>query len=197
MPATSDATRTRILDAAAEEFARYGIAGARVNRIAEAAAANKERIYAYYGDKQQLFDTVMDRALAQAGEALAVDVADLPGSVGQIYELAVANPQLMRLLTWAQLEMPEPELADDHPRRVAHRAKVATIRQAQDDGLIDGFWDPADLLALVGAVALAWVSTAADLRHLVEPRAKAQPTAARRKAVEEAVRRLVEPRPSA
>ena len=37
------------------EFSAYGIAGARVDRIASAAKANKQAIYAYFGSKDALF----------------------------------------------------------------------------------------------------------------------------------------------
>ena len=44
-------TRHRILSAATEEFARYGLGGARVDRIAARAGANKRMLYYYYGNK--------------------------------------------------------------------------------------------------------------------------------------------------
>ncbi len=40
----AEATKKRLLDAAAAEFAEFGIAGARVDRIALAAKANKSMI---------------------------------------------------------------------------------------------------------------------------------------------------------
>ena len=61
MARDSEATRRRIFEAAFEEFARHGIAGARIDRIAAAACANKQLIYAYFGSKQALFDEFADR----------------------------------------------------------------------------------------------------------------------------------------
>jgi AcrR family transcriptional regulator len=55
MPWDSQATRRRLLEAAIMEFSAYGIAGARVDRIASAAKANKQAIYAYFGGKDALF----------------------------------------------------------------------------------------------------------------------------------------------
>ncbi len=54
------ATRQRLIDAARAEFAQYGIAGARVDRIATNAGANKAQIYNYFGSKDRLFDAVWD-----------------------------------------------------------------------------------------------------------------------------------------
>ena len=58
MQRNAERTRKRILAAATEEFAALGIAGARVNRIAEVAGCNKAMLYAYFGNKDELFDAV-------------------------------------------------------------------------------------------------------------------------------------------
>ena len=52
-PRTRDpaGTRARILAAATREFARHGLGGARVDRIAASADANKRMLYYYFGDK--------------------------------------------------------------------------------------------------------------------------------------------------
>jgi AcrR family transcriptional regulator len=55
------ATRSRLIEAAVREFAAYGLAGARVDRIAAAAAANKRAIYDYFRSKEGLFDAAVDR----------------------------------------------------------------------------------------------------------------------------------------
>ena len=52
-------TRADILAAARAEFARLGLAGARVDTIAEASGANKRMIYHYFGGKEQLFEAVI------------------------------------------------------------------------------------------------------------------------------------------
>lgn len=53
-------TRKRILNAAKKEFALLGLAGARVDTIAERAKANKRMIYHYFGNKEALFQTVIE-----------------------------------------------------------------------------------------------------------------------------------------
>src|SRR3981189_168640 len=47
--------RGEILAAARTEFAQYGLAGARIDRIAGSAHASKERLYAHFADKEALF----------------------------------------------------------------------------------------------------------------------------------------------
>lgn len=74
--ARSAAQRRRILDAAREEFAASGFAGARVDAIAARAGINKRMLYAYVGNKEALWLATLERAYAakQAEEqALALD----------------------------------------------------------------------------------------------------------------------------
>lgn len=63
---TRDAKRTEasILAAATEEFARHGLGGARVDRIAELARSNKRMLYYYFGSKDALFLAVLENAYA-------------------------------------------------------------------------------------------------------------------------------------
>ncbi|MBO3680199.1 TetR family transcriptional regulator [Streptomyces sp. NEAU-YJ-81] len=53
-PCDSNATKAGLLDAAFTEFAAYGIAGARVDRIAETAGANK-RLISVHPTEPQVF----------------------------------------------------------------------------------------------------------------------------------------------
>lgn len=53
-------TRSAILSAAAREFAAEGLAGARTERIASAAGVNKALLYYYFGDKDALYEAVLD-----------------------------------------------------------------------------------------------------------------------------------------
>ncbi len=58
---SAEQTKSRILEAAFRDFAEHGMAGARVDRIATSAACNKNLIYVYFGSKEALFATVLDR----------------------------------------------------------------------------------------------------------------------------------------
>ena len=52
--------RGRILAAALEEFSRFGLGGARVDRIAARAGANKRMLYYYFGNKEDMFLAVLE-----------------------------------------------------------------------------------------------------------------------------------------
>ncbi|HKP24807.1 MAG TPA: helix-turn-helix domain-containing protein, partial [Dongiaceae bacterium] len=51
--------RIRIIEAAKQEFAAHGLAGARVDRIAANAGANKRMLYYHVGNKEDLYLAVL------------------------------------------------------------------------------------------------------------------------------------------
>jgi AcrR family transcriptional regulator len=89
--------RTFSRRAATEEFARYGIAGARVDRITTNAGVNNALLYRYFGSKLDLFDTVYSRLVAETVDAVPFDPGDLPGYVGGLYDYYAARPEIVRL----------------------------------------------------------------------------------------------------
>jgi AcrR family transcriptional regulator len=58
----ADRSQSTILAAARDEFAEYGLGGARMDRIAERAGLNKRLIYYYFSDKEALFQAVLEQA---------------------------------------------------------------------------------------------------------------------------------------
>ena len=67
--AASEQLRGRILERATAEFARAGLSGARVERIAAEAGANVGMLYYYFSSKDELFVAVLERAYATIREA--------------------------------------------------------------------------------------------------------------------------------
>jgi TetR/AcrR family transcriptional regulator len=57
----SAATKEKILEAATKEFADKGYDGARVDEIALSSCVNKNMLYHYFGNKEQLFTAVLER----------------------------------------------------------------------------------------------------------------------------------------
>ncbi|MFD3548708.1 TetR family transcriptional regulator [Streptomyces sp. NPDC058655] len=190
MARDSSATKARLLDAAFSEFAAHGIAGARVDRIAEAAQANKRLIYVYYGNKEQLFDAVLQRALETGSESVPFDPDDLPGYAGAVFDHLVERPSLMRLVLWKQLERPE---ATD-TEATSYAGKIAAVRQAQEAGRIDAGVDAGDVLTLVMALSQAWFgAVGAPADGGTAPGRAADRIARHRAAVVESVRRITAP----
>src|SRR5690625_3958302 len=90
------ATYQRILEAATEEFAQHGIAGARVERIVTAARTNKAQLYAYFGDKERLFDAIFLRSLERITNVVPIDADDLADWAVRLYDEYLRRPDLIR-----------------------------------------------------------------------------------------------------
>jgi AcrR family transcriptional regulator len=97
--------RECILAAALAEFSRYGLGGARVDRIAARARANKRMLYYYFGSKDDLFLAVLEASYAQirnAERSLHLDHleprAALERLVGFTWDYLIAHPEFMTLL---------------------------------------------------------------------------------------------------
>jgi AcrR family transcriptional regulator len=136
MPPDASATKARLLQAATEEFTAYGVAGARVDRIAARARANKRLIYVHFGTKEELFDIVVQRQLGVLADAVPFTPDDLPGYAGALFDWVAAHPEALRLIAALPGPGPLPGAA------------------------------PADILALVIGLATAWFTTSPALREL-------------------------------
>ena len=148
-------TRDRIFEAATAEFAAHGIAGARVDRIAANARANKMLIYHHFGKKEALFSAVVGWHLQRMYEAVLVTPDDLPGYAVRLFDFAVAHPNLMRLLAWSGLEQRAPVPPE---QVVGTAAKLAGIAQAQAAGRVQSTDSPAFILSVIVAIASSWAA---------------------------------------
>ncbi|WKX71663.1 TetR family transcriptional regulator [Streptomyces sp. XD-27] len=184
-----EATKARIFAAATAEFAAYGIAGARIDRIAREAKANKQLIYAYFGDKGELFAQVLQRGLLDLAAAVPVDADDPDGYVDRLMDYHAAHPELLRLLLWEGLEY---GAADGIPleerRRVHYAAKAESFAAAQERGAIRSYIPAQDLVFMISALA-GWPSAAPQLRRMLVGETEAD-AARLRESVRTAARRL-------
>jgi TetR/AcrR family transcriptional regulator len=67
-------TKEKILEAARQEFAGHGLAGARVDRIAQSAAVNKAMIYYHFHSKENLYQAVIEDHWALISEFLEKNI---------------------------------------------------------------------------------------------------------------------------
>jgi AcrR family transcriptional regulator len=159
MPYDSAATRARLLNAAYAEFSERGLAGARVDRIAAVASANKQAIYAYFGSKDGLFDAMLADRLGVLADTVPFTPDDLPGYAGALFDALNTSPELVRLTQWRALERARTSPAE----AASHLAKARKLRLALGLGS-----DAAavDLLEIVIAMCGAWAATADSLRTI-------------------------------
>ena len=180
----SERTKKLLLDSATLEFAAFGIAGARVDRIAATAGVNKAMIYSYFGSKDDLFDTVFSGVVRGALEEVPFDAADVPGYAGRLLDSFEDHPDLVRLTTWYQLERPHG--VPLQTVAASNESKLEKLREAIDAGLLPSRLEPAEILALVRAAALSWFTTVPELETAL-PKSRDR----RRSVVVDAVRRMV------
>ena len=126
-----EGTKRKLLDAATVEFSAHGLAGGRVDRIASAAGVNKERIYEYFGKKDDLFEAVLLEQLTLAATSVTITgtgVDAVLDYVGRLFDHHVAVPTLARLTAWEGLEL---GTAVGERGRAEHAARtLATMKAA-------------------------------------------------------------------
>lgn len=180
------ATRRRILAAATAEFSAYGIAGARVERIAATAAANKAQLYAYFGNKDKLFDLVWEEHLQVVLDMATLDGDDLPRYAGDLYDAWVERPELVRLGTWARLERtPAGHLLPESMREQGYQ--LDKIAAAQRNGSVRADLTPFEVQSMILSLSLTWspasltyTATADESREVHEHRRQTLIAAAER-----------------
>ncbi|WP_344667971.1 TetR/AcrR family transcriptional regulator [Catenulispora yoronensis] len=158
-PRDAEATKAALLRAATTEFAEYGLAGARVDRIAERAGANKRLIYVYFGDKDRLFDAVVDDQSRAVMAAVPLPDGDLVAFAAARFDYILANPEARRIAHWRAFERGEPteeELA-------AYRLRLQAIAEAQQRGRVRDDLPAAELFALVLRMSEGWLAAPSAL----------------------------------
>jgi AcrR family transcriptional regulator len=187
MTSPPEDVRHRILIAARVEFAAYGLAGARIDRVAREAHASKERLYAHFTDKAALFDAVLELNGVEFFGAVQIDPDHPTAFVGELFDHAVKSPQHIRMLTWARLEGRDEFFQAGNPGAMAN---LDALREAQARGTVDASWDAELLLALMFSTGLAWAQSPKPFLRNATPAQLAKQRAA---AVEAANRLLRSP----
>ena len=181
-------TRERILGAAVEEFARYGLGGARVDRIARRAAANKRMLYYYFGDKDGLFLAALeDRYEHIRGAERTLELEHLGPRealerlVRFTWEYFVEHPEFMTLLNSENLHKgrhvrKSKRVQDMHSPLVETLAAV--LRKGEAQGLFRKGVDPVQLYISIAGEIYFYLSNRYTLsrifdRDLMAPRALA------------------------
>lgn len=191
-------TRERIMAAALEEFATHGVAGARMERIARGAKANKESIYRYYGLKDELLGVVLEEYLQHNGEEFVAQRNEpFDEYVVSLFRLHQSNPQYLRLCLWEGLELgdtAEAETASFADRQAHYQQKIDSVRQAQDAGIIDKSLDPRHLMIVLLGMVNYWFAVPQIVHLLFGQTPDETIIAEHEKFLIECCRRIITPR---
>lgn len=192
--ADPEATRQRIFDAAVEEFAEHGSAGARVDRIAAKARANKESIYRYFGTKDELLRRVIDQYLDERGQAMLPQSKQLDTYASDQLRFHAEHPEFLRMSQWEALEFGANVDAGSLEHRQEHYAeKLRAVAEQQRDGIVDPGLDPRHLLAAIFGMANYWKAMPQMIRLLFGEEVTEADLERHEEFIAECVRRIIAP----
>ena len=190
-PRLRDAERSQaaILLAAREEFASFGLAGARVDRIAERAEVNKRLIYYYFGSKDDLFLAVLEQAYADirnAEKQLRLLEMEPAAAVRRLteftWEYYLAHPEFITLLNSANLHLAR-HLEKSQRVQEMNSPLVQTLgdilEHGRREGVFRGGIDPVQLYISIAGIAYFYLSNNHTLsaifgRDLMSHKARAE-----------------------
>jgi AcrR family transcriptional regulator len=165
--------RRRILEAAKQEFANHGLAGARVDRIAAKADANKRMLYYHVGNKEDLYLAVLEGAYEKIrAEERELDLEQLEPSeaIKRLIEFTwnyfLRNPEFLALLNTENLAKAK-HLKRSIKVKSMHSPFVEMIRMVVKRGVASGDFkvavDPVQLYISIAALGFFYLSNGATL----------------------------------
>jgi AcrR family transcriptional regulator len=165
--------RLRILEAAKQEFAAHGLAGARVDRIAAEAGANKRMLYYHVGNKEDLYLAVLEGAYEKIRveeRGLDLEHLDPPEAIerliGFTWNYFIRNPEFLALLNTENLAKAK-HLKRSTKVKSMHSPFVEMIRTVVTRGVESGDFpvavDPVQLYISIAALCFFYLSNSATL----------------------------------
>jgi AcrR family transcriptional regulator len=163
---TNDPARTMadILEVATREFAEKGLAGARIDVIAEAMRTSKRMIYYYFGSKEGLYVAVLEEAYRRMrGIERGLHLEDLPPEdalrklVGFTVDYQLAHPEFIRLVMNENMHRGE-YLRQSAAIQDLNVPAIEGLRQVYERGVAAGVFrsglDPVDLHMSISALSV-------------------------------------------
>jgi AcrR family transcriptional regulator len=165
--------RLRILEAAKQEFAAHGLAGARVDRIAAKAGANKRMLYYHVGNKEDLYLTVLEGAYEKIRveeRGLDLEHLDPPEAIKRLIHFTwnyfLRNPEFLALLNTENLARAK-HLKRSTKVKSMHSPFVEMIRTVVNRGVASGDFpvavDPVQLYISIAALSFFYLSNSSTL----------------------------------
>ena len=162
---TNDPARTMadIIEVATHEFSEKGLAGARIDVIAEAMRTSKRMIYYYFGSKEALYIAVLEEAYRRIREIEAgLHLQDLAPEdalrklVGFTVDYQLANPDFIRLVMNENIHRGE-FLAQSKTIQQLNVPAINAVREVYERGVKAGVFrsgvDPVDMHMSISALS--------------------------------------------
>ena len=201
---TNDPERTMadIIDVAMREFAEKGLAGARIDVIAEAMRTSKRMIYYYFGSKEGLYIAVLEEAYRRMRQIEhGLHLEDLPPEdalrklVGFTVDYQLAHPDYIRLVMTENIHRGE-YLAQSKIIQKINVPAIEGLRMVYERGVKAGVFrsglDPVDLHQSISALSFFNVSNRHTFTLIFQRDMESAPAvAARRESIIDMVVRYV------
>lgn len=166
--AVPDETRNNILDVATREFADKGLAGARIDEIADKTNSSKRMIYYYFGGKDELYRAVLAKAYSHIREREAerkLEAMPARDALRELVELTfdyhATHPDFVRLVMNENIH---------HGQHIGHvpglkernRSVISALKTILDKGVTERVFrrgiDPVELHMSISALCFYNVS---------------------------------------
>ena len=161
-------TRENILDVAYAEFAEKGLAGARIDEIADKTATSKRMIYYHFGSKEGLYRAVLERAYDRIRtQEQAARFEDLPPDqalraiIGHNFDYHFEHPEFVRVVMNENVHKGE-HIATITDMKARNRSVIDALRTILTRGAEQGLFregiDPVDVHMTISALSFYNVS---------------------------------------
>ncbi|MDE2239874.1 MAG: TetR family transcriptional regulator [Rhodospirillales bacterium] len=175
-PRDPERTKEDILKVAAEEFAKLGLSGARVDAIAARTHTTKRMIYYYFESKEGLYNAVLERAyggIRQIEANMKLDELDPETALRRLVEFSFdyheAHPEFIRLVMIENIHNAEHVRGSDILRRTNSPA-ISVLTGIMERGYSSGVFkrpiDPVELHMMISALSFYRVSNRATFNAL-------------------------------
>jgi AcrR family transcriptional regulator len=185
----ADRSQNTILNAAKDEFAEHGLAGARMERIATRAGLNKRLIYYYFEDKEKLFQAVLEQAYMHIrSEERKLNLLHLKPEMAlrRLVEFTwnyyLENPEFLTLLNSANLHRAR-HIANSQRARQLNSPLIGTLSEILERGRLEGRFrggiDPLQLYVSIAGLSYFYLSNSHTLsaifgRDLMTPKSHSE-----------------------
>jgi TetR/AcrR family transcriptional regulator len=171
-------SRQLIASAAEDEFAQYGLNGARIDRIAARIGASKNLIYHYFGSKERLYLAVLENIYRgmreQQDDAALRALSPLEGMrqlVANTFDHFVRTPALIRLMSVENIHFAK-HLRKSSTVKPLYGPLLQTIRtllrNGQDAKVFRRDVDAVDLYISVSGLAYFYLSNRHSLSWIFD-----------------------------
>ncbi len=182
----AERTRARILQTARSEFAENGLAGTRLDGVAQAAGVDKRLIYYYFKSKEGLFVEVLVDAIADIRKTekhLKLTELDPVEAIRQLihfsFDYYLRNPEFIRLINSENLYRAKHLATSDRLSRLNQplvESLALVLERGRAEGLFRGGVDALQLYMSLVGLTYYYVSNQHTLslmfgRALMTPRA--------------------------